>query len=235
MPRHRKSNYTYHKLPKRRNLWDKMKIKMSLNLNDLQTARSDHKERRMSSVEQVFAQVASFIANAWSDHGESFELINNSAPVSWVLLTLWLLVPALRPVRFIVRGYILTICVVYLLKLLPILSSGRFEGFHFAAILKAFQEPDVVVVCWAHFIAFDLHAGYTVVEKAHSIGFGLFVRLLLVPALGLILAFGPIGFLVGQVLIFFFGLFARSPRADNEDPWANKGPGLPTSRKSKTQ
>jgi hypothetical protein len=183
----------------------------------------------MSSAEQVLTQVSEFITGAWNDTGASFELINNSAGVPWLLLILWLLIPALRPVRLVIRTYVLTICAVYLLKLIPIFTSGKLSGFDYATVVKAFTEPEVVVVCWAHFIAFDLHAGYTVVEKAHAIGFGLFVRLLLVPTLGLILAAGPAGFLIAHVVIFIFGLFVKSSKGEED----LRGPGLPTSQKKK--
>eukprot|EP00475_Leptophrys_vorax_P015337 TRINITY_DN21698_c0_g1_i6.p2 TRINITY_DN21698_c0_g1~~TRINITY_DN21698_c0_g1_i6.p2 ORF type:complete len:181 (-),score=44.21 TRINITY_DN21698_c0_g1_i6:166-708(-) len=177
-------------------------------------------------------EVAAFVGDVWNSDEKSFTLINYSALLPWLLMFAYLLFPVLRPARHFVKTYILGVCLVYLLKLLPILSAGL-EGFEYRHMVEAFKKSDVVVICWAHFIAFDLHAAYSLVEVIHSRGWGFIWRLSLFPTLPLVLMFGPVRFLLAHILMGVFGLFASAQAQHQDDAWAAKGPGLPTSSKRK--
>eukprot|EP00475_Leptophrys_vorax_P039034 TRINITY_DN697_c0_g1_i2.p1 TRINITY_DN697_c0_g1~~TRINITY_DN697_c0_g1_i2.p1 ORF type:complete len:206 (+),score=44.64 TRINITY_DN697_c0_g1_i2:586-1203(+) len=152
-----------------------------------------------------------------SDDENSFNLLNNSAPAFWVLMVCYLLVPKLRPARYVVRGYILAVCAMYLVKLIPILQAGEINGFAFQATVQALGKPNIVVICWAHFIAFDLHAAYTVVETVHSNGWSLIWRALLIPILVVICLYGPVGFLAAHTYLGVAGYFIdKSARLEDE-------------------
>lgn len=148
----------------------------------------------------------SWANDVWNNDAKAHGILNTSALPFWVLLSLWLLVPKFKPLTVLVRLYILAVCAFYSAKLVTVLQGNGFEdpSFGFESIMKAFTKPTTVLIGWAHYIAFDMLTGYSIVTQVHASSMSWYIRILFVPVLFLTLMFGPTGYLVSQLLIIFF-------------------------------
>eukprot|EP00638_Chattonella_subsalsa_P001467 CAMPEP_0117752114 /NCGR_PEP_ID=MMETSP0947-20121206/11409_1 /TAXON_ID=44440 /ORGANISM="Chattonella subsalsa, Strain CCMP2191" /LENGTH=99 /DNA_ID=CAMNT_0005570687 /DNA_START=209 /DNA_END=508 /DNA_ORIENTATION=+ len=74
----------------------------------------------------------------------------------------------------------------------------------FEGVVKLFQNKDVVLGAWSHYICFDLLVGYWCATDAAEKGVP---HLLVVPCLFLTCLFGPTGFLMYHIIRFFYAGF----------------------------
>lgn len=74
-------------------------------------------------------------------------------------------------------------------------------------VMRLFDSPHAALAGWVHFLAFDLFVGAWAARTARAEGVP---HLLLLPCLGLIFWFGPIGFLL--FLALHAGLRLRAPK-----------------------
>ena len=90
--------------------------------------------------------------------------------------------------------------------LIAIHWAGTEGGFDtLANVQKLFTSSWAALAGWIHYLAFDLFIGALLARKIMEAGLP---RLVLVPVLPLTFLFGPIGFLLGHII-----LFTRNPQA----------------------
>lgn len=90
--------------------------------------------------------------------------------------------------------------------LIALYWSGAEGGFDtLANVQQLFTSPWAALAGWIHYLAFDLFIGALLSRRIMAAGLP---RLVLVPVLPLTFLFGPIGFALGQLI-----LFTRKPAA----------------------
>lgn len=90
--------------------------------------------------------------------------------------------------------------------LIALYWSGTEGGFDtLANVQRLFTSPWAALAGWIHYLAFDLFIGALLSRRIMEAGLP---RLVLVPVLPLVFLFGPIGFALGQSI-----LFTRNPAA----------------------
>lgn len=75
-------------------------------------------------------------------------------------------------------------------------AEGGFDSL--AGVQQLFTSPWAALAGWIHFLAFDLAIGAWTARQVMEKGLN---RLLLVPVLPVIFLFGPIGYLIGQLIL----------------------------------
>ena len=118
-----------------------------------------------------------------------FSLCNGMALTGWILLLVlprqkWvsrLVTPVILPSLFaVVYGF-------FIIKYLP----GADGGFgSLAAVLKLFENQNLLLVAWVHYLAFDLFVGSWEVRDSQRLGIS---HWLVIPCLILTFLLGPLG------------------------------------------
>ena len=125
-----------------------------------------------------------------------FQIANLTAMAGWVALLASPLMPGIAD-RIAATAIPLLLSVAYL-GLVLAFWSGAEGGFDsLANVEKLFQTREIVLAGWLHYLAFDLFVGAWVTRTARTEGIAFWF---VVPCLLLTFLFGPVGFLLFQVL-----------------------------------
>lgn len=128
-----------------------------------------------------------------------FSIANLLAMLSWLLI---LILPRWRfTARIVLNGAIpLLLSAAYLV--LIVMFFGKAEGGFdsLANVMKLFTNEWAVLAGWIHYLAFDLFVGSWEVKDAQANGIS---HWFVIPCLVLTFLFGPIGFLLYNILRFF--------------------------------
>jgi hypothetical protein len=126
-----------------------------------------------------------------------FSLCNTAALISWVALIAaphWaLLTGAIR------WGVITGLSVLYAVLIAVFFFRVQGGGFFsLAAVQILFTDRHVALAGWVHYLAFDLFVGLWIAARADALGIN---RLVQAPILVATFMFGPLGFLLFQVVL----------------------------------
>jgi uncharacterized membrane protein (GlpM family) len=128
-----------------------------------------------------------------------FSIANLLAMLSWLLI---IILPRWRfTAKIVLNGSIpLLLSVAYLV--LIVMFFGKAEGGFdsLANVMKLFTNEWTVLAGWIHYLAFDLFVGSWEVKDAYANGIS---HWLVIPCLILTFLFGPIGFLLYNILRLF--------------------------------
>lgn len=127
-----------------------------------------------------------------------FQITSTLAMISWVVLLLFARQPIVtRLILPIGACGLLSLCYLYLIVTAMGQTEGGFGSLSDVALL--FQNQDLLLAGWIHYLAFDLFIGCWEVRDArrHDIPI-----LYIVPAMFLTFMFGPVG-LIAYLLIRF--------------------------------
>jgi hypothetical protein len=131
--------------------------------------------------------------------GTIFLIANTTALLSWIFLAV---APRWKWTRkIILSGSIpLLLSVAYLV--LIVLFFGKAEGgfSSLAGVMKLFGNQWAALAGWIHYLAFDLFVGSWEVKDAQELGIS---HWFVLPCLFLTFMFGPIGFLLYNVIRLF--------------------------------
>ncbi|CAM9375269.1 unnamed protein product [Heterosigma akashiwo] len=138
----------------------------------------------------------------------------NYALVGWFFLVF---LPRWNGTRYVVMVVCLAVSSLYAILMANVMfsstpeessSSGALDLLKdfstFEGVVKLFQNKDVVLGAWSHYVCFDLWVGYWEVEDAAEKGIP---HILVVPCLFFTLMLGPTGFLMYFTLRLVFILF----------------------------
>ena len=128
-----------------------------------------------------------------------FSIANPLALIGWLILIAGIVTkrPLLRD-RIAGLYVPLALAVAYTILIL-IFWWGAEGGFDtLENVQKLFTSPWVALAGWVHYLAYDLFIGALVSRQIMERGIS---RLFLIPILPLAFLFGPIGFLLAQILI----------------------------------
>ncbi len=118
-----------------------------------------------------------------------FSITNIAAMAGWLLLAL---APLRRgPILLAARGVGLLLAVTYTAMMIGLMTSGEKLDFScLAGLSVAFSQPQVMLVGWIHYLAFDLWVGAWEAEMAPKWGVPHWA---LLPCLGMTFFVGPMG------------------------------------------
>ena len=128
-----------------------------------------------------------------------FALANPLALIGWIALVAGIVLnrPLLRD-RIAGLAIPLILSVAYTLLIL-IFWWGAEGGFgNLPDVQKLFTSPWVALAGWVHYLAYDLFIGALVSRQIMERGVS---RLVLIPILPLAFLFGPIGFVLAQIVL----------------------------------
>ena len=130
------------------------------------------------------------------NNDQLFQLCNTLVLPAWLLLAV---VPRWKWTgRIVVSGVILLLAVVYAGKVFTSLGGDDFSSFgSLAGVTELFSQPGAVLVGWVHYLAFDLLAGWFIVNDAARNDLPLWWT---VPCLLLSFLLGPTGWLLYWVI-----------------------------------
>jgi len=125
-----------------------------------------------------------------------FPLFNLGVLPAWALL---LLAPRWRWTQRLVHGAVMPVALAtaYLVLLLSAELPEGAGGGSLDEVLRLFASPQLALVCWIHYLVFDLFVGAWIARDAARRGIP---HLALVPCLLLTLLIGPAGLLLYLVL-----------------------------------
>jgi hypothetical protein len=96
-----------------------------------------------------------------------FQICNTLVLPAWLLLAI---VPRWKWTgRIVVSGVILLLSIVYVSNIIPAFSGGGTDFSSFSSlegVTAMFAVPGAVLVGWVHYLAFDLLAGWFIVNDA---------------------------------------------------------------------
>ena len=126
----------------------------------------------------------------------------NFVAIGWLLLVIAPFFPKFKHAYIIVDCIVLLYSVVYLWLMVPIVASilDRGETVDFSsleAVHSLFQNRDVMLAGWTHYVAFDLFVASRIIIDAANIGFPHVIACLCLPVL---LMAGPVGVVLYAVL-----------------------------------
>lgn len=125
-----------------------------------------------------------------------FQLCNNAALVSWMLLIFF---PKKKWVLITIPSVVVSLlCLLYSYLLLSSFSISDVQRFSsLVGVTELFKSPAAVLAGWVHYLAFDLLVGLYIVTNAtkHSISHWLCIPCLLFTFLA-----GPVGLLMFFIL-----------------------------------
>ena len=125
-----------------------------------------------------------------------FQLSNNAALVSWMLLIFF---PKKKWVLITIPSVVVSLlCLLYSYLLLSSFSISDIQRFSsLVGVTELFKSPAAVLAGWVHYLAFDLLVGLYIVTNAtkHSISHWLCIPCLLFTFLA-----GPVGLLMFFIL-----------------------------------
>ncbi|EPG64899.1 PF14108 domain protein [Leptospira wolffii serovar Khorat str. Khorat-H2] len=117
------------------------------------------------------------------------------ALVGWLLL---ILIPCTKVTGLLVKSGLWSAILSLGYLIILSLNFGQEGGFQsLAAVAQLFSNPWVLLAGWIHYLAFDLFLGVWEVKEADALGIR---RWILVPCLLLTFLFGPVGYLIFQVI-----------------------------------
>ncbi len=135
-----------------------------------------------------------------------FQFANPLALTGWLALAFSPAAP--RPLTFYAGVVVPVILSVgYAALILAFWSSAEGGYDSLPNVMRLFDDPNAALAGWVHFLAFDLFVGAWATRTARA---ERMPHLLLLPCLGLIFWFGPIGFLL--FLALRAGLSLRTPQ-----------------------
>lgn len=125
-----------------------------------------------------------------------FPLFNLGVLPAWALL---LLAPRWRWTQRLVHGVVMPVALAtaYLVLLLSAELPEGAGGGSLDEVMRLFASPQLALVCWIHYLVFDLFVGAWIARDAARRGIP---HLALVPCLLLTLMVGPAGLLLYLVL-----------------------------------
>lgn len=125
-----------------------------------------------------------------------FQIANPLALLGWVALALSPLAP--RP-ALLIAGRIIPLALSALYAALVLAFwAGAEGGFgSLADVMRLFDFPEIALVGWVHYLAFDLFVGAWIAKTASA---ERIPHLLVLPCLLLTFLFGPAGFLTFMAL-----------------------------------
>lgn len=128
-----------------------------------------------------------------------FSIANLLAMLSWVLI---IILPRWRLTAKIVLNGAIPMLLSFAYLVLIVMFFGAAEGGFgsLADVMKLFTNEWAVLAGWIHYLAFDLFVGNWEVKDAHANGIS---HWFVIPCLILTFLFGPIGFLLYNILRFF--------------------------------
>lgn len=141
----------------------------------------------------------------------AFSIASLTAIAGWLVLIAGIILN--RP---LLRDRIAGLAIPLLLSLAYTLLIARFwfateGGFNtLANVQKLFAAPWAALAGWIHYLAFDLFVGAVLARRLMERGLP---RLVLVAVLPLTFLFGPIGFLLGQVILATWPAVTRTQGA----------------------
>ena len=125
-----------------------------------------------------------------------FKIANNTAMLGWLLL---LVVPKWKfTIPIIISFIIFFLAGLYtfvIVKALPFIKPDVFSSL--TTIRNLFQNDTALLAGWVHYLAFDLFVGVYIVRESEKIKLHRLVVTILLPVTFL---FGPIGYLVFQII-----------------------------------
>ncbi|MFN7178174.1 ABA4-like family protein [Hyphomonas sp.] len=135
-----------------------------------------------------------------------FQFANPLAMTGWLALALSPLAPRLTNLY---AGFVVPIIlsVGYAALILAFWASAEGGYDSLPNVMRLFDSPHAALAGWVHFLAFDLFVGAWAARTARAEGMP---HILMLPCLGLIFWFGPIGFLL--FLALRAGLSLRTPK-----------------------
>lgn len=123
-----------------------------------------------------------------------FQICNTLVLPAWLLMAI---APRWKWTgRIVISGIVLILSFVYVSKLIGILSG---EGMDFSSfgslegVMGLFTDPGAVLMGWVHYLAFDLLAGWFIINDAARNKIN---QLLVVPCLLFSFMLGPTGWLL---------------------------------------
>lgn len=130
-----------------------------------------------------------------------FQWANSLALLGWVFLVIGLFIP----VRFTLKlGLTLPILLSALYFALALVyfwdMQGGFDSL--SNVMALFTQPELVLIGWVHYLAFDLFVGWCIARDSREQGIS---RWLVIPALFMTFLLGP----VGLILYLIFRLSNR--------------------------
>lgn len=136
-----------------------------------------------------------------------FSICNAAALLSWIVL----IVAPRKPLvtGAILWGTITTLSLIY--AVLIAVYFFRVEGggfFSLAAVQILFTDQRVALAGWIHYLAFDLFVGLWIAARSDELRIN---RLVQAPLLVATFMFGPLGFLLFQVVRAAMGLPGATP------------------------
>ncbi|PJZ27039.1 hypothetical protein CH352_08000 [Leptospira hartskeerlii] len=125
----------------------------------------------------------------------TFKLASNFAIIGWLLLAG---LSNAKVTKLLVRNGVwpLILSGLYLL-ILAFHARGGFDFGSLEGVTKLFANPWILLAGWVHYLAFDLFIGIWETKEAESLGIS---RWILIPCLFFTLMFGPIGYLLFQIV-----------------------------------
>ncbi|MFB5650261.1 ABA4-like family protein [Leptospira wolffii] len=124
-----------------------------------------------------------------------FMIASRFALVGWLLL---ILIPCTKVTGLLVKSGLWSAILSLGYLIVLGLNFGQEGGFQsLAAVAQLFSNPWVLLAGWIHYLAFDLFLGVWEVKEADALGIR---RWILVPCLLLTFLFGPVGYLIFQVI-----------------------------------
>ena len=130
------------------------------------------------------------------DTPQIFSLVSSLAAVQWLLLiilpkwrvTLWLISYPLVPIVLSV------IYCIYITGFFSI-SGGGYESLQ--QVRTLFANDSLLLAGWVHYLAFDLLIGFAIIRSSQETTIS---HWLVIPCLVLTFMFGPVGFLLYQII-----------------------------------
>lgn len=132
----------------------------------------------------------------------AFRLATWTALLGWLMLFLLPHWPGVD--RWLPRGVVLLLCLLYAGLLVAALRQPRGEGdrpgfFSLRGVVALFRHPLAILAAWVHILAFDLMVGWHIRREGAALGIE---HGWLLPCYLLAMLFGPLG------LLAFFALAA---------------------------
>ena len=130
------------------------------------------------------------------DTSQIFSLVSSLAAVQWLLLvilpkwrvTLWLISYPLVPIVLSV------IYCIYITGFFSI-SGGGYESLQ--QVRTLFANDSLLLAGWVHYLAFDLLIGFAIIRSSQERTIS---HWLVIPCLVMTFMFGPVGFLLYQII-----------------------------------
>ena len=128
--------------------------------------------------------------------GHLFQIVNPVALLGWIALALSPLSPHWADrIAATVIPLLLSLCYAGLVLAFWSAAKGGFSSL--PDVMALFQQPEIALAGWVHYLAFDLFVGAWATRTARA---EKIPHLALLPCLALIFLFGPAGFLAFAIL-----------------------------------